>query len=105
MFFQKTPEQENISTEQALRHLLVFQLKLAADALRDLALSPVSIVVFLLDVVRKPAVEDSLYLRLMALGRHSDRLINLFGEYTEDDHFTLDEAIAQLEDAVQKARK
>ena len=105
MFFKKEPEQENVSLDQALRHVLTFQVKLAADALRDLLLSPISIVVFLLDVVRKPPVEESLYLRLMALGRHSDRVINLFGEYSEDEHYTLDETIAQVEDALHKARK
>ena len=58
---------------------------------------------YLIDAVRKPAVEDSLYLRLMVAGRHSDRIINLFDEHSEDDHYTIDETIAQLEDALQKA--
>jgi hypothetical protein len=66
-----------------LRHLLLFQLKLAADALRDFVLSPLSIAAFVLDVLRKPRIEDSLYLRLMLLGRRSDRMINLFDEYRD----------------------
>ena len=50
-------------------------------------------------------MEDSLYLRLMVLGRHSDRVINLFDEYSEDEHYTIDETIAHLEDALQKSRE
>jgi hypothetical protein len=105
MFFKKSEQRENVSVRRALRHLLAFQVKLAADALRDLLLSPVSIAVFLIDAVRNPAMEDSLYLRLMVVGRHSDRIINLFDEYSSDEHYTIDETIDQVEEALQKRRK
>jgi hypothetical protein len=105
MFFKKSQQQENISLGRAVRHLVVFQIKLAADAFRDFLLSPVSIVVFLIDAVRKPSMEDSLYLRLMVAGRRSDRIINLFDEYSEDEHYTIDETIAQVENALQKSRE
>jgi hypothetical protein len=105
MFFRKSGQEENISVQRALRHLLVFQIKLAADALRDFLLSPVSIVVFIIDAVRKPSIEDSLYLRLMVAGRRSDRVINLFDEFSESEHYTIDETIAQVEDALQKSRE
>ena len=105
MFFKKSEQQESVSARRALRHLLAFQVKLAADALRDLLLSPISIVVFFIDAVRNPAMEDSLYLRLMVAGRHSDRIINLFDEYSSDEHYTIDETIAQVEDALQKRGK
>jgi hypothetical protein len=49
--------------------------------------------VFFLDWIRKPAVEDSLYLRLMVLGRRSDRFINLFDQYQNKGHQTMDQAI------------
>ena len=98
MFF-KGPKQAptQVTTGTAFRHLVVFQLKLAADALRDLVMSPLSIVVFMIDAVRKPALEDSLYLQLMLLGRRSDRFINLFDEYKDKGHHTMDEAIESLE--------
>ena len=89
-----------VSTRRALRHLLVFQVKLALDAVRDLALSPVSLVVFIVDVIRKPPVEESLYLRLMKLGQRSDRLINLFDEHGEHGHYTVDETLAEVEGRV-----
>jgi hypothetical protein len=72
---------------------VVFQLKLGADALRDLLMSPLSIAVFVLDAVRKPALEDSLYLRLMVIGRRSDEYINLFDQHKDKGNFTMDEAI------------
>jgi len=98
MFF-KTPEDSTaqVSVLVALRHLVVFQLKLAADALRDLALSPVSVVVFFVDALRKPRLEDSLYLRLMLLGRKSDHVINLFDQHKDAGHFTVDQAIEDME--------
>ena len=101
MFFKESgkPEQQ-VSTNRALRHLVVFQIKLALDAVRDVALSPISIFVFILDVVRKPKVEDSLYLRLMSAGRQSDRIINLFDEYSDQGHYTVDETLAGVEETV-----
>jgi len=91
---------EQVSFGRALRHLIVFQLKLAMDALRDLVLSPISILVFLIDALRKPAVADSLYLRLMAVGRKSDRVINLFDEYAEEGHYTVDKTFSDVEQVV-----
>lgn len=98
MFF-KGPKQAptQVTTGRAFRHLVIFQLKLGADALRDLVMSPLSILVFLIDAVRKPTLEDSLYVQLMLLGRRSDRFINLFDEYKDKGHHTMDEAIETLE--------
>ncbi len=72
-----------VDTGDAFIKLVAFQLKLAADALRDLLLSPVSIVLFLMDIILKPAAENSYHERLMHLGRRSDRVINLFNEYPD----------------------
>ena len=94
------PERDEASEAPAwgnLRKLIAFQVKLALDAARDFALSPVSIVAFVIDSVRKPEPEKSLYNRLMALGRRSDRVINLFDEYTDADHYTVDETCARTE--------
>jgi hypothetical protein len=99
MFF-KTPKDSKaeVTTSQALRHLLVFQLKLVVDAFRDLLLSPVSVVVFVVDAVRKPNLEDSMYLRLMLLGRKSDHVINLFDDHKDAGYFTVDQAVEELEE-------
>ena len=106
MFF-KIPQESKaeVTTSQALRHLLMFQLKLLADALRDLLMSPISVLVFFVDVVQKPRLEDSLYLRLMLLGRKSDRVINLFDEHKDAGHFTVDQAVEELEELVLRGRE
>jgi len=97
MFFSEPEDSKaQVTFSRALRHLVFFQLKLGADALRDLLLSPISIAVFFLDIIRKPTIEDSLYLRLMILGRRSDRYINLFDEHKDKGQFTMDEAIETL---------
>jgi hypothetical protein len=101
VFFKTKDESKaKVTTGQAFRHLLVFQIKLAADALRDLMMSPVSIVVFFVDAMRNPTLEKSWYLRLMLLGRQSDRLINLFDEHKDAGHYTVDEAVEELERVV-----
>ena len=107
MSFFKTPTESKaqVTTGQALRHLLVFQLKLLADAGRDLLLSPISVLVFIVDTMTKPSLENSLYLRLMVLGRKSDRMINLFDEHKDAGHFTVDQAIEEVEDIVMSLRE
>ncbi|MEM1403998.1 MAG: hypothetical protein AAGG55_11750 [Pseudomonadota bacterium] len=94
-----------VSTSTALRHVIVFQLKLAADALRDFLLSPLSIVAFMLDAIRKPRVEKSLYLRLMLIGRRSDRMINLFDDHQDAGSFTIDSAVDELEQLLRSGQR
>ena len=50
-------EKQRMSVGKSLRHLVVFQLKLALDALRDFAFSPLSIVAFVLDALLQPDYE------------------------------------------------
>ncbi len=68
----------------ALRHLLRFQLKLALDAIRDVVMSPVSILCFLLDVILRPDEADSFHRKMILLGRKTDRRINLFGGHRRE---------------------
>ena len=101
MFFKGSEaDSPQVSTRKAFRHLVVFQVKLAMDAIRDLFLSPISMLVFVIDAIRKPEMKDSLYLRLMSVGRHSDRIINLFDEYSEEGHYTVDKTLAEVEQVV-----
>lgn len=60
------------------RELLLFQLKLFADAARDLLLSPVAIVCYILDLNHSGPKKDSHFEKLMAFGRRTDHHINLF---------------------------
>jgi hypothetical protein len=104
MFNKPTPEPE-VSAQTSIRQLLIFQFKLAMDAVRDFALSPLSILFFIIDSIRKPSIEDSLYQRLMKVGRHSDRVINLFDEHGGGEHYTVDKTLAEVEEVVNREVK
>jgi len=80
---------------KSFRCLLIFQLRLAADAVRDIVMSPVSIVMFLLDLVIRPPEGESHYQQMMQFGRKTDRWINLF----EEDYSTEDVAVNQKEES------
>ena len=62
-----------------IRQAIVFQLKLGLDALRDILMSPVSIVLVLTDILMANNHQDSYFIRLMQFGKKSDHWINLFG--------------------------
>jgi len=68
---------------QLLRDLLVFQLKLGVDALRDVVLSPLSIGAALLDLVTGTDRETLYFEQVLGVGRESERWINLFGGAAE----------------------
>jgi len=76
-------EERKMTAMKSLRCLVIFQLKLAADAIRDLVMSPVSIILFILDLILAPAEKDSHYQQLLQFGRKTDRWINLFEEHHE----------------------
>lgn len=76
-----------------VRDAVVFQFKLFVDGLRDLLLSPVSIIMAIIDVFTGG---DRFY-RLLALGRQSEEWINLFETH---QHAGLDTAVSQIEEVV-----
>lgn len=86
------------------RRLLVFQLKLYIDALRDLIMSPMSVVVFLLDVIQGNKGDKALFESLMQFGRKTERAINLFDQHdTDDENFRgVDSLLGQVEELVRK---
>lgn len=96
---------EPIPIRNAFRHLLVFQLKLIFDAVRDLFFSPVSLIAFIIDSIMRPPVKNSFSYRLMHVGRRSDRIINLFDEYTGSGDYTIDETVAEVEVVLQRELK
>lgn len=63
-----------------IKNLFVFQVKLALDAIRDLMLSPLSIICGLADIVKGNSLPQSYFHKLMAFGRQTDFWLNLFGE-------------------------
>ncbi|MDP5070544.1 MAG: hypothetical protein NWQ45_06555, partial [Congregibacter sp.] len=66
--------------------------------------SPLSLLAFAIDAIIRPPVEKSLYLRLMLLGRRSDRMINLFDDHADGGELTIDRAVDEVEEMVRSAR-
>lgn len=64
--------------------LLVFQLKLLADGIRDLLLSPISIAATVMGFVDRSKPPDHYFQQLLHLGRRSDVFIDLFDAHRED---------------------
>ena len=64
-----------------IRDMLIFQIKLAIDAIRDLFLSPVSIICGLVDILLGKPLSKSYFYKLMNFGHQSDSWLNLFGNH------------------------
>ncbi|MDX1402947.1 MAG: hypothetical protein R3192_00340 [Woeseiaceae bacterium] len=62
-----------------IRDIVVFQLKLVVDGLRDLVLVPVSLVIGVASLVKGGDLARSGFYELLRQGRRSERWINLFG--------------------------
>lgn len=78
-----------------LGRLISFQFKLIMDGLRDLLLSPISIVFVLYGIVFQRQHPEKYFNRLLRFGRKSDGFINLFEEHNgpsivKTDHVPLD---------------
>lgn len=84
------------------RELLLFQLKLFADAARDILLSPVAIVCYLLDLSHEGPKKESHFEKLMAFGRRTDHHINLFkhSRSYKKGMMTVDDAAKVVEDTL-----
>jgi len=66
------------------RDMFVFQVKLALDAIRDLLLSPVSIICVLADIFKGHSLSKSYFHKLMKFGKQTDLWLNLFGNHNKD---------------------
>ena len=85
-----------------LHDVLVFQFKLALDGLRDVFLSPISLLVALLGVLIGRCDPGKYFRRLLELGYTSDRWINLFNAYSEEDGPPSDTLVRKAETIVKK---
>jgi len=62
-----------------IRDILVLQLKLIVDGLRDLILVPISLVIGIISLLKVGDASGSEFYELLRTGRRSERWINLFG--------------------------
>lgn len=88
-----------------LRDVLVFQVKLLLDNLRDFALQPISLGAALIDLVFKGEREGSLFYKVLRWGSHSEKVIDVYsaiehhqpGSFKMNPEYTVDGVIARLE--------
>ena len=93
-----------------IRDILVLQLKLVVDGLRDFILVPISLVVGIISLVKVGNDGGGEFYELLRAGRRSERWINLFGAAERvcgpsiaDDHFPtedIDELVNRVESFV-----
>ncbi len=86
---------------QLLRHVLVFQFKLAMDGLRDVLLSPISLLAALAGILTNHPDPSRYFKQLLQLGHRSDKWINLFDTHDEEsESLTSDDFVRKAESIV-----
>ena len=86
-----------------LRDVLVFQLKMLLDNVRDFALMPVSLVAALIDLIFKGERQGSLFYQVLKWRAHSEEVINVYSAIEAHErpgvnpNYTIDAVIARLE--------
>jgi len=92
---------ERLRRRALLRDVAVFQGKLLIDALKDLFLSPLSLVAGFLDIVNARPRRASRFGAIMNAGRDFERRLNLFGDprsrHPDDRGWTVDDLVAGFE--------
>jgi len=93
-------------TWRLLRDSLSFQFKLLLDWLRDIALSPVALMLTLAGLVAHPKQPGVYFYALMKAGRRSDSWINLFSmdsAVAEENHErSVDDVLGALEQVLRE---
>ncbi|WP_421852176.1 hypothetical protein [Oricola sp.] len=86
-----------------IRRVIIFQVKLFADGLRDLFLSPISIAAAAIGFLFGGRNPHAVYDRLMEVGHESDRWIDLFGFHEKETRGpNLERVIGDIEDLVRE---
>ncbi len=85
-----------------LRDVIVFQLKMLLDNVRDFALMPISLAAAVIDLLFRGERQGSLFYQVLRWGKHSEQVIDVYSAVetpgSEINHeYTLDAVIARLE--------
>ena len=86
-----------------LRDVLVFQLKMLLDNIRDFALMPISLIAALIDLIFKGERQGTLFYQVLRWGAHSEEVINVYSAIDThwrpavNPNYTIDAVIARLE--------
>ena len=106
MTLTPTPTRTNADHRwQFIRDVLVFQVKLLLDNVRDFALVPVSLVAAIVDLIFKGEREGALFYKVLRWGAHSEEVIDVYsaiehhdpGDFKVSPDYTVDGVIARLE--------
>jgi len=101
-----TPPQANsVDRWKFLRDVIVFQLKMFLDNVRDFALMPVSLLAALIDLVFRGEREGALFYKVLRWGARSETVIDVYsaiehhetGDFEISRDYTVDGVIARLE--------
>ena len=95
-------EANKLNRSQAIRRLIIFQFKLVLDAIRDVALSPVSLIFSIVDIINGQHGKKSYFEKLMSFGRSTERKINLFEQHSSG---SVDTILTQVESVIVKEYK
>lgn len=90
------------------RDVVVFQLKMLLDNLRDIVLMPVALGAALIDLCYRGEREGALFYRVLRWGWHSEKVIDVYSAieshppdaFEVDRNYTVDGVIARLENVV-----
>ena len=99
------PAKGNDDHWKFLRDVLVFQLKMLLDNVRDFALVPVSLGAAIVDLIFKGEREGALFYKVLRWGAHSEEVIDVYsaiehhdpGDFKVSPDYTVDGVIARLE--------
>lgn len=88
-----------------LRDVLVFQIKMLLDNVRDFALMPISLFAALIDLVSRGEREGALFYKVLKWGARSEAVIDVYsaidhretGDFKVSRDYTVDGVIARLE--------
>ena len=79
------PAKGNDDHWKFLRDVLVFQLKMLLDNVRDFALMPVSLVAALIDLIFKGERQGALFYQVLKWGAQSERVIDVYSAIEKHD--------------------
>ena len=91
-----------------LRDVLVFQVKMLLDNVRDFALMPISLGAALIDLVFKGERQGALFYQVLKWGAHSERVIDVYSAIEEHErpeinpNYTVDAVIIRLEGVLKR---
>ena len=100
-----SPRADHNDRWKFLRDVLVFQLKMLLDNLRDFALMPISLIAALIDLIIRGEREGALFYKVLRWGWHSEQVIAVYSAIEDHEpsdfkisrNYTVDGVIARLE--------